>query len=54
MGRGRWRGEGAGGAVDEAASCGAAARVEALIENMGWQISDASPPVRHSPGVSRR
>lgn len=30
-------------------SCGAAARVEALIENMGWQISDASP---HRPALA--
>ncbi|MFJ8539343.1 hypothetical protein [Streptomyces sp. NPDC093591] len=31
------------------APCGAAARVEALIENMGWQISDASP---HRPALA--
>lgn len=37
------------GAADEAVSCGAAARVEALIENMGWQISDASP---HRPALA--
>ncbi|GHD03280.1 transcriptional regulator [Streptomyces violarus] len=36
-------------AADEAASGGAAARVEALIENMGWQISDASP---HRPALA--
>ncbi|KUO03315.1 hypothetical protein AQJ67_16445 [Streptomyces caeruleatus] len=42
-------GEGPGGAVDETASCGAAARVEALIENVGWQISDASP---HRPALA--
>ncbi|AZP15060.1 MerR family transcriptional regulator [Streptomyces aquilus] len=44
------KGEGPEGGVDEAASCGAAARVEALIENMGWQISDASP---HRPALAR-
>ncbi|WP_405479599.1 MerR family transcriptional regulator [Streptomyces sp. NBC_00009] len=37
------------GAADEAASGGAAARVEALIENMGWQISGASP---HRPALA--
>lgn len=36
-------------AADEAASGGAAARVEALIENMGRQISDASP---HRPALA--
>lgn len=44
------KGEELGGAVDEAASCGAAARVEALIENMGWQISDVSP---HRPALAQ-
>ncbi|MFE9444454.1 MerR family transcriptional regulator [Streptomyces sp. NPDC006602] len=38
------------GAVGEEASCGAAVRVEALIENMGWQISDASP---HRPALAQ-
>ncbi|GGS36784.1 MerR family transcriptional regulator [Streptomyces violaceus] len=42
-------GEDREGAADEAASGGAAARVEALIENMGWQISDASP---HRPALA--
>ncbi|MCX5328838.1 MerR family transcriptional regulator [Streptomyces sp. NBC_00140] len=42
-------GAGPEGADDEAAPCGAAARVEALIENMGWQISDASP---HRPALA--
>ncbi|WP_063757835.1 MerR family transcriptional regulator [Streptomyces fulvoviolaceus] len=42
-------GEDRAGAADEAASGGAAARVEALIENMGWQISDASP---HRPALA--
>ena len=36
-------------AADEAVPGGAAARVEALIENMGWQISDASP---HRPALA--
>jgi DNA-binding transcriptional MerR regulator len=35
--------------TDEAVPGGAAARVEALIENMGWQISDASP---HRPALA--
>ncbi|MCD9879993.1 MerR family transcriptional regulator [Streptomyces guryensis] len=38
-----------GGAAGEAASAGAGARVEALIENMGWRISDASP---HRPALA--
>ncbi|WP_327430304.1 MerR family transcriptional regulator [Streptomyces sp. NBC_01236] len=42
-------GEDREGAADEAASGGAAARVEALIENMGWQISEASP---HRPALA--
>ncbi|MET7474843.1 MerR family transcriptional regulator [Streptomyces sp. NPDC005648] len=33
----------------EEVSCGAAARVEALIEDMGWQISDVSP---HRPALA--
>jgi len=37
------------GVAHEAASVGAVARVEALIENMGWQISDASP---HRPALA--
>ncbi|EKX61769.1 hypothetical protein STRIP9103_07381 [Streptomyces ipomoeae 91-03] len=37
------------GAADGAASGGAVARVEALIENMGWRISDASP---HRPALA--
>lgn len=37
------------GVADEEASGGAAARIEALIENMGWQISDASP---HRPALA--
>jgi hypothetical protein len=41
--------EGAEGAVGEEASCGATARVEALIATMGWQISDASP---HRPALA--
>jgi DNA-binding transcriptional MerR regulator len=41
--------EGPGDEVDEAASCGAAARVEALIGDMGWKISDASP---HRPALA--
>ncbi|WP_330289759.1 MerR family transcriptional regulator [Streptomyces sp. NBC_00576] len=48
-GEGREGGEGGEGSADEAASGGAAARVEALIENMGWQISDASP---HRPALA--
>ncbi|MEU3614406.1 MerR family transcriptional regulator [Streptomyces sp. NPDC006872] len=36
-------------AADEAVPGGAAARVEALIENMGWRISDASP---HRPALA--
>jgi hypothetical protein len=44
------KGEGPRDAVDEGASCGAAARVEALIEDMGWQISDASP---HRPALAQ-
>lgn len=35
-------------AAGAAATGGAAARVETLIENMGWQISDASP---HRPAL---
>ncbi|WP_435810341.1 MerR family transcriptional regulator [Streptomyces mirabilis] len=42
-------GPGAESAADEAVPGGAAARVEALIENMGWQISDASP---HRPALA--
>lgn len=42
-------GEGPEGAVEEAAPGGAAARVEALIESMGWRISDASP---HRPALA--
>ncbi|MFH8655331.1 MerR family transcriptional regulator [Streptomyces afghaniensis] len=41
--------QGLEGAADEEASCGATARVEALIENMGWQISDSSP---HRPALA--
>ncbi|AYC39800.1 MerR family transcriptional regulator [Streptomyces griseorubiginosus] len=37
------------GAVEEAGSGGAVERVEALIERMGWQISDASP---HRPALA--
>ncbi|MEW2299675.1 MerR family transcriptional regulator [Streptomyces sp. NPDC006655] len=37
------------GVADEGVSGGAGARVEALIENMGWQISDASP---HRPALA--
>ncbi|WP_046262433.1 MerR family transcriptional regulator [Streptomyces sp. WM6386] len=37
------------GANDEAAPFGAAARVEALIGNMGWRISDVSP---HRPALA--
>jgi DNA-binding transcriptional MerR regulator len=36
-------------AADEAVSGRAVARVEALIESMGWQISDASP---HRPALA--
>jgi DNA-binding transcriptional MerR regulator len=36
-------------AAGRAASGGAAARVEALIENMGWRISEASP---HRPALA--
>lgn len=36
-------------AAEEAASGGAVERVEALIESMGWQISDASP---HRPALA--
>ncbi|WP_406432032.1 MerR family transcriptional regulator [Streptomyces sp. NBC_00631] len=36
-------------AADEGASVTALARVEALIENMGWRISDASP---HRPALA--
>ncbi|MEV0220077.1 MerR family transcriptional regulator [Streptomyces sp. NPDC050704] len=42
-------GAGPEGAADESVAGGAAARVEALIENMGWQISDASP---HRPALA--
>ncbi|MEU1193311.1 MerR family transcriptional regulator [Streptomyces sp. NPDC005859] len=42
-------GPGAESAADEAVPDGAAARVEALIENMGWRISDASP---HRPALA--
>jgi DNA-binding transcriptional MerR regulator len=42
-------GAGPDSAVGEVAPGGAAARVEALIENMGWQISDASP---HRPALA--
>ncbi|GCB44921.1 MerR family transcriptional regulator [Streptomyces sp. NL15-2K] len=41
--------DGPEGAADEAVPGGAAARVEALIENMGRQISDASP---HRPALA--
>ena len=37
------------GAAEEAASDGAVERVEALIESMNWQISDASP---HRPALA--
>ncbi|MEV7889588.1 MerR family transcriptional regulator [Streptomyces sp. NPDC002817] len=40
---------GAESAADEAVPGAAAARVEALIENMGWRISDASP---HRPALA--
>ncbi|MEU1448908.1 MerR family transcriptional regulator [Streptomyces mirabilis] len=44
------KGDGQDNAVDEAVSDeGAAASVDALIENMGWQISDASP---HRPALA--
>lgn len=36
-------------AAGEEASCRAAAQVEALIEDMGWRISDASP---HRPALA--
>ncbi|MDQ0596540.1 DNA-binding transcriptional MerR regulator [Streptomyces canus] len=42
-------GTGPDSAAGEVAPAGAAARVEALIENMGWQISDASP---HRPALA--
>ena len=42
-------GEGHEGAAEEAASGGAVERVEAVIESMGWQISDASP---HRPALA--
>ncbi|MFM9442477.1 hypothetical protein [Streptomyces acidiscabies] len=45
---------GAESAADEAVPGGAAARVEALIENMGRRISDASPTAPHSPKASPR
>lgn len=37
------------GVADEGVFGGASTRVEALIENMGWQISDASP---HRPALA--
>ncbi|WP_329244940.1 MerR family transcriptional regulator [Streptomyces sp. NBC_01478] len=40
---------GAENTADEAVPGGAATRVEALIENMGWRISDASP---HRPALA--
>lgn len=46
---GQGGGEDHEGAADDAASGGAVARVEALIENMGWRISDASP---HRPALA--
>ncbi|MES5823747.1 MerR family transcriptional regulator [Streptomyces sp. RG80] len=42
-------GGGPEGAADEEVPGGAAARVEALIEDMGWQISDGSP---HRPALA--
>lgn len=48
-GAGNEDGAGAESAADEAVPGGAAARVDALIENMGWQISDASP---HRPALA--
>ncbi|MEU1276386.1 MerR family transcriptional regulator [Streptomyces sp. NPDC005799] len=42
-------GEDHGGAADEPEAGGAVARVEALIDNMGWRISDASP---HRPALA--
>lgn len=42
-------GDGPDSAADEAVSGAAAARVEALIEDMGWEISEASP---HRPALA--
>ncbi|MFD3501222.1 MerR family transcriptional regulator [Streptomyces sp. NPDC058678] len=42
-------GAGPENAADESVRGGAAARVEALIESVGWQISDASP---HRPALA--
>ncbi|MGQ4389318.1 MerR family transcriptional regulator [Streptomyces sp. SAS_270] len=48
-GKGGRNDDGPGGAGDEEAPGGTAARVEALIETMGWQISGESP---HRPALA--